>query len=174
MRAVPQGTKRASRAAYANFYLFGALGTNSPIRPHLAPVVPHPYVVRPHGILRLSPSLSVRLGDSRMPPDDASWLLTGRLKRRAPTETTDQRVDTGGFCITCIRQEVVAHELERVCLTSIREAHTRRVQQSLWLARRREDSCATCCCPIQVMQKPPMSYFYTYPAYTPQEPSGRR
>jgi len=28
-RAAPQGTKWTSRAAYANFYLFGALGKNS-------------------------------------------------------------------------------------------------------------------------------------------------
>ena len=42
-----------------------------------------------------------------------------------------KELDLGGFCITCIRQKVVAHELERVCLTSIRAAHARRVQQSL-------------------------------------------
>jgi len=28
-RAAPQGTRRASRAAQANFYLFGALGKNN-------------------------------------------------------------------------------------------------------------------------------------------------
>jgi len=28
-RAAPQGTRRASRAAHANFYLFGALGKNN-------------------------------------------------------------------------------------------------------------------------------------------------
>ncbi len=49
----------------------------------------------------------------------------------------------------CIGQRHVAHELERVGLTSIRKAHTRRVQQSLRLACRRAGSCATCLCPIQ-------------------------
>jgi len=49
----------------------------------------------------------------------------------------------------CIGQKVVAHELERVYLTSIRGVHTRRVQQSLRLACRRESGYATCCCLIQ-------------------------
>ena len=48
----------------------------------------------------------------------------------------------------CREQKLVAHELERVCLMPICGTHPHRVQQSLWLASRREGSCATCCCPI--------------------------
>ncbi len=53
------------------------------------------------------------------------------------------------FHAFCKGQRHVAHELERVVLTSIRRAHTRRVQQSLRRARRREGSCATCLCPLE-------------------------
>ncbi len=60
----------------------------------------------------------------------------------------------------CIGQKVVAHELERVCPTSIRRAHTRRIQQPLWLASRWEGSCATCCCLIQICHDSLVSHLF--------------